>query len=349
MARKLARIVQIDSVRKHPNADTLDLCMIGGWQVVTRLGEYTAGDYAIYLEVDSWVPVEVAPFLVKTVAPREYDGIKGERLRTVKLRGEVSQGLLLPLYDYPAVVGAFHKTRVYNPDGDNSIDVTEVMGIVKYEAPIPACLNGVVKGNWPVQVPKTDEERIQNLTKKWPLLSSLVYEVTEKLEGSSMTAGMVNGEFIVCSRNLNLAEAEGNSLWKQARRYDLENKMRAEGLDNLVFQGELIGEGVEDNHYGIKGQDFYVYSVYDVARGCYLSPRARREIVAHLGLKHVPVIAEEMSLAAYTPDQVLAMADGKSAIAPTKLREGLVFKNCGPGQEHWKAVSNQYLLKHGTR
>jgi RNA ligase (TIGR02306 family) len=349
MARKLARIVQIDSVRKHPNADTLDLCMIGGWQVVTRLGEYTAGDYAIYLEVDSWVPVEVAPFLVKTVEPREYNGIKGERLRTVKLRGEVSQGLLLPLNDYPAVVREFHKTRVYTPGGDNSIDVTDVLGIVKYEAPIPACLNGVVKGNWPVQVPKTDEERIQNLTKKWPLLSSLVYEVTEKLEGSSMTAGMVNGDFIVCSRNLNLAESADNSLWKQARRYDLENKLRAEGIDNLVFQGELIGEGVEDNHYGIKGQDFYVYSVYDVARGCYLSPRARREIVAQLGLKHVPVIAEEMSITDMSPADILEFADGNSLLAATKLREGVVFKNCGPTQEHWKAVSNKYLLKHGTR
>lgn len=157
--RVLARITQIDDVRTHPNADLLDLCMIGGWQVVSKRGEFKAGDYALYFEVDSWIPNAVAPFLSKGQPPKEYNGVLGERLRTVRLRGEVSQGLLLPIDSCPAAKAAFHKTRPVIPGVPDEIDVTALLGIQKYEAPIPACLAGKVRGNFPSVFPKTDEER----------------------------------------------------------------------------------------------------------------------------------------------------------------------------------------------
>lgn len=95
--RKLATVETISAIRNHENADALELAMVRGWQVVVRRGEFQPGDKVIYLEIDSWVPTEIAPFLSKGQEPRVYEGVMGERLRTVKLRQEISQGLILPL------------------------------------------------------------------------------------------------------------------------------------------------------------------------------------------------------------------------------------------------------------
>lgn len=133
--RKMAYIVKIDQVKQHPDADMLDVCFVDGWQIVTKMGEFKQHDLAIYATIDSWVPTELAPFLSKGKEPRVYNGIKGERLRTVRLRKQISQGLLLQLKgDGPSGV-AYHITR---PDGIHQFvvegdDVTEVLGIQKWE------------------------------------------------------------------------------------------------------------------------------------------------------------------------------------------------------------------------
>jgi RNA ligase (TIGR02306 family) len=95
--RKMATIRKIDDIRPIEGADAIECAVVGGWQVVVKKGEYNVGDLAVYLEIDSFVPHELAPFLSKGQEPREFNGVKGERLRTVKLRGVTSQGLLLPL------------------------------------------------------------------------------------------------------------------------------------------------------------------------------------------------------------------------------------------------------------
>ena len=337
--RKLASIRKISEIRPIANADAIECAVVDGWNVVVKRGEFIAGDLAVYFEVDSWIPTAIAPFLSKGQEPREYNGVLGERLRTVKLRGQLSQGLLLHLGAINIVWLNEYKVPGY--------DLTDILGIQKYEPPVPAQLAGVVRGAWPSALPKTDEERIQNLVGDWDHLKTLAYEITEKLEGSSMSAGSIDRDFMVCSRNLNLARSETNTLWALAIRYDIENKMQTLGLDNLFFQGEVIGEGIQGNHYGLKGQEFRVFSVYDIAGGRYLAPAERRELVAGMGLQHVPVIAECAKLA-MTVESVLAMADDHSKLNTAKLREGLVFKALDDAnQTHWKAVSNQYLLKHG--
>ena len=338
--RKLASIRKISEIRPIANADSIECAVVDGWNVVVKRGEFIAGDLAVYFEVDSWIPTELAPFLSKGQEPREYNGVRGERLRTVKLRGQLSQGLLLHLGVIN--IGWLNEYKV------PGYDLTDIIGIQKYEPPVPAQLAGVVRGAWPSALPKTDEERIQNLVGDWDHLKTLAYEITEKLEGSSMSVGSIDRDFMVCSRNLNLARSETNTLWALAIRHDIENKMQTLGLDHLVFQGEVIGEGVQGNHYGIKGQEFYVFAVYDVARGRYLAPAERREITARMGLQHVPVLTESTALDTMTVESVLALADGNSKINTAKLREGLVFKALDDvNQTHWKAVSNQYLLKHG--
>ena len=335
--RKLASIQKILDISPIEGADAIEVATVNSWKVViAKKDNYKVGDLVIYCEVDSWIPHALAPFLSKGQYPRVYDGVEGERLKTVRLRGTTSQGLILPIY-------LVNPDQMIPQEGD---DVSELLGIVKFEPPVPASLAGISKGSFPSVVPKTDEERIQNLTNEWPVLNGYFYEVTEKLEGSSMTVGLVNDEFIVCSRNLNLKEVEGNTLWDLARRYNLETLLRDTVGQNIVFQGEVIGEGVQGNHYGIKGQDFYVFAIYDADTGCYWDAKRRRVLCGLLGLKHVPVIDEGAYFTGQTIDNVLAQADGQSLLNPKQLREGIVCKRID-GQEHWKAVSNKYLLKHG--
>jgi RNA ligase (TIGR02306 family) len=188
----------------------------------------------------------------------------------------------------------------------------------------------------------------QNITNELSHLVDHTYEVTEKLEGSSCQFGRIDGEFLVLSRNLNLAESDGNSMWQQVRKYDVEQKMIKYNMDNLMIQTEIIGEGIQGNHYGIKGQDIYVFAVYDTNRGQFVSPEVRNMICHQLQLKHVPVIGQFplsaiITLGDTVVGSILEYADGNSLINKGKLREGVVFKRVD-GQEHFKAVSNAYLL-----
>ena len=353
--RKLASIRPIREIKSIPGADAICAYRVDSWWVVDSIGKYAVGEMVVYCEPDSWIPHELAPFLSKGQEPREYDGIKGERLRTVKLRGQVSQGLILPI-THELQVEFSHTFQTF--EGARSLDegdeVTEMLGIVKYEPPVPACLAGVVKGAFPSCFPETDEERIQNLTATYAELQECEYEETEKLEGSSMSVGLIpcgyGLDFIVCSRNLNLKETEDNTLWKVARKYDIERKLLdVASSDGIIIQGELIGEGIQSNYYGIKGHDFYVFAIYDIGRGKYYPPEQRRQLCEKLGLKHTPLLSPNRSLKGMTIDDVLKAADGKSQINPAKLREGVVYKRADGSklQEHFKAVSNKYLIATG--
>lgn len=157
--RKLASVRKVTDILPIPDADAIECAIVGGgWPVVVKKGEFQVGDLAIYFEIDSWIPHELAPFLSKGKEPREYNGVKGERLKTVRLRGQLSQGLLLHIslklnLDFSYHVTAFERGL---QEGD---DVTELLGIQKWEAPVPACLAGQVRGNFPSFLVKTDQER----------------------------------------------------------------------------------------------------------------------------------------------------------------------------------------------
>ena len=341
--RKLATIRRIDALTPIDGADAIECATVGGWKVVVKKGEYTVGDLAVYCEIDSWIPTELAAFLSKGKEPREFEGIKGERLRTVKLRGQLSQGLLLPL----STVYCLSPTTEVDIMGD---DVSEPLGIVKYEAPIPAQLAGEVKGMFPGWIQKTDQERIQNLREEldyW-LKEQHAWEVTEKLDGSSMTVYLRDGEFGVCSRNLELKPSETNSLWKVAVRNDLELKLRRANR-NLALQGELIGEGIQGNPYKQKGQEFFLFDIYDIDTSKYLTPAERNAFVEEHDIKHVPVLAfgAELTntLGVNSIDGILKFAEGKSVMGMIGCeREGLVFKS-ETMQCSFKAISNKFLLK----
>ena len=335
--RKLASIRKIDSIRPIEGADAIECAVVGGWSVVVKKGEYAVGDLAVYCEIDSWIPHNLAPFLSKGKEPRVFEGVIGERLKTIKLRGQLSQGLLLPL---SVVFELSPTTEVDIVD----VDVTEALGIIKWEMPIPAQLAGVMKGPFPSVIPKTDQERVQNLVEEIRAAcdAGSQFEITEKLEGSSMTCYLIDGEFGVCSRNIDLKETEGNAFWTTAREFDIEAKMRLVG-DNFAIQGELIGPGIQNNIYKLSKTEFHVYDMYDIHAGKYLTPEARRAGIWTMGLTHVPVIIGDKDLGVGSVEDILTWAEGKSSLNPKQEREGIVFKQTKGGMS-FKAISNKYLL-----
>lgn len=327
--RKMATVRRIDAIGPIEGADAIEVATVGGWKVVIKKGEFQAGDLAVYCEIDSWIPTELAPFLSKGKEPREFEGIKGERLRTVKLRGQISQGLLLNLDN------VIPETHSFGEDSD----VSEYLNIVKWEKAIPAQLAGQVKGNFPTQIPKTDQERVQNLKKEIASAQGAVFEVTEKLEGSSMTVYKIDGVFGVCSRNLDLKRDENNSFWATAIKLDIENKMAFS--DNFAIQGELIGPGIQGNIYNLSNLEFRVFDIYDIKDGCYLNPADRENIIGRMGLDHVPVLDDAFVLND-SIEELLNLAEGTSRLGDTE-REGIVFKEVNGGIT-FKAISNKYLL-----
>lgn len=341
--RKLASIQRIAEIKPIEGADLIQAYRIDGWWVVDKKGAYQVGDLVTYIECDSFVPTELAPFLSKGKEPRIYNSVKGERLRTIRLRKQISQGLLLPLKgDGPSGV-AYHITR---PDGIHQYvvegdDVTEVLGIQKWEPP-PEFSHADAKGLFPSFIPKTDQDRIQNIGRNIEAAKAagLKFEVTEKLEGSSLTAFFYEGEFGVCSRNLELKPSEDNTFWATAIRYGLEEKLRSLGRE-IALQGELIGPGIQGNIYKLTQFEFHIFDVYDIREGKYLLPADRRALLDDLGLIHAPVVETEFELT--TVPEMIKLADGLSALYET-LREGLVFKQID-GDMTFKAISNEYLIK----
>jgi RNA ligase (TIGR02306 family) len=342
--RKLASIRVIDSIGPIDGADAIEVATVGGWKIVVKKGEFAVGDLAVYLEIDSWVPTELAPFLSKGKEPREFEGIKGERLRTIKLRGQLSQGLLLPFTAKMAIdIGAGPGAKFSDYE---DMDVSEHLNIVKWEKPMNAQLAGMARGNFPSQIPKTDQERVQNLKKEVAAAaeSNAVFEVTEKLEGSSMTCYLIEGVFGVCSRNLDLKETADNTFWQVARREGVEEKMKA--IDehwDFAIQGELIGPGIQGNIYNLSKPEFYVFDVYNIQQGTYLKPADRLALVQRMGLNHVPVIHPSWPVTS-SIEGILETAEGQTVLLTSNTeREGIVFKEVNGGMT-FKAISNKYLL-----
>ena len=252
----------------------------------------------------------------------------------------VSQGLLLSLHNL-----AVYKALLGTNDWREGQDVTEGLGIQKWEAPINAQLAGVARGNFPNFLRKTDQERIQNCWKDVQRHGEEVFEVTQKLDGSSCTIYWNRGDFGVCSRNLDLKSTEDNSFWKIARKYELCGRM--ERLErNLAIQGELCGPGIQGNPEKLSANDLYVFDIYDIDTGNYLTSEERLDLVATLDLKHVPVIGySKPGTYGDTVDQFLKAAEGVSLLnnGANKVREGLVFKST-ESQFSFKSISNAYLL-----
>ncbi len=327
--RHLATIQRIKALEPIEGADAILKASVLGWQLVVKKGEFAVGDLCVYCEIDSLMP-ERPEF--------EFLQARGMRVRTIRLRGQVSQGICFPLSILP------QGTEI-----TEGADVTEMLGIIKYEAPIPASLAGVAKGGFPSFIPKTDETRIQVLQELLDKYQGEPCFITEKLDGSSVTYYLRGGEFGVCSRNLELLETPDNTLWKVARELDIENKLRATG-QNLALQGELIGEGVQGNKYRLRGQQVFFFNVFNIDQYKYLDFAEWLRFTKELDLSPVPVLHDQFPLPNSIPELVQLSA-GRSALFDVH-REGIVIRPLTERQDmigrvSFKAISPDFLLKFG--
>lgn len=346
--RKLATIRTISAIADIPGADKIETAYIDGWTVVVEKGKHYPGEQIVFVEIDAWIPHDLAPFLSKGKEPREYQGIKGERLRSVKLRGQLSQGLVLPI----SSLAVKTESGDYLGDWDqfDGHDVSERLGIVKWEREIPAQLRGQAKGNFPAFLRKTDQERVQNLVREIERIRESgepeMFEVSIKLDGTSFTAYHNDGATGFCSRNLELKPEDEGSVYAQVfSKYHLADALAATGM-NVAIQGEIMGPGIQGNRENLTEPTLYVFDVFDIDARQYMNPGERMNFFSmflqHLGVQHVPLLCFIDSLPAVT--DILRMADGKSINNP--VREGIVFKSCDRDFS-FKAISDTFLLKGG--
>jgi len=336
--RQLATIQQIKRLEPIPEADAIEKAQILGWQLVVKKGEFKEGDLCVYCEIDSLMPDKP-----------EFEFLKprGMRIRTVRLRGQISQGIAFPLSILP-------------PDFSYDIgtDCTQVLGIIKYEPPIPACLSGVVKGKFPSFIPKTDETRVQVLQKVLDKYNGEQCYITEKLDGSSATYYLKDGEFGVCSRNLDLLEDANNSFWKVVRQLNIEEKLKSLNM-NIALQGELVGEGIQDNKLKLKGQTVFFFNAFNIDALQYLDFSAFKNLIDTLELKTVPII-DECACLNNSIDVLVSAATRKSLINPNVWAEGIVVRplkekidlllsneNFNNGRVTFKVINPEFLLKYG--
>lgn len=337
--RKLASIQTIISLTPISGADKIETAKVLGWNVVVQKGLYKEGDKVIYCEIDSLCP-DWPEF--------EFLRPRGMRIRTVRLKGQISQGICFPL-------SILSDPRVFCVDDD----VTDILGIVKYEPPIPANLGGTVKGSFPSFLCKTDETRVQVLQPVLDKYKGTPCYVMEKLDGSSATYFIKDGEFGVCSRNLELKETEGNTFWKVARELDIENKLKSLGY-NCAIQGELIGEGIQDNKYKLKGQTVHFFSVFDIDKYEYAGYEKFINTMKDLGLNIVPIISKDAYILENDIEALVKTSIGKSALNPDAWREGIVIRPLNETIDHevsnghlhhdrisFKAINPEFLLKYG--
>jgi RNA ligase (TIGR02306 family) len=338
--RKMASIQKIAEVKPIDGADFIVSYRVNGWNVVDKKDAYQVGDLVVYIEIDAWCPNSLCSFLSKGREPREFNGVKGEKLRTVRLRGTYSQGLILPF----SVMNVEQDGIVYESLADVDTDVSEILNIQRWEPPIPACLAGKMKGNFPSFIPKTDQTRIENLNReleKWKE-QELQFTIEEKLEGSSFCGYVYNDREGVCSRNIDLHETEDNTYWQMAKKYDILNKIKSTGK-NLAIYGETLGNGIQGNIYNITGHDLYIFDIYLIDERRYMLPSERYQLVNSLGLKSVPVIGKITIDDRVDQKMLIEMAEGKSALYNTE-REGIVVK-CNTENISFKAISRKYLSK----
>jgi len=332
--RKLASIQQVLALHAIPNADAIELAQINGWQCVVKKGDFQVGDLGLYFEIDAVPPDRpMFDFLWKGQAKRPAS----LRIRTARLRGALSQGLLMPINLFPECVGA-----------DEGQDVSEALGVYKYEPPAPDGM-GDYRGPFPSMVAKTDEMRIQSFPQLIDELRGRPYVATLKCDGTSATFCMFEHSFHACGRNHSIADAD-NIFWRVARKYNLPEIMAQH--PELALQGEVVGPGIQKNRMGLKAVEFRAFNIYDMRYSRSLDHDQCFAFYEQYGIPAAPVVEEGPDFQ-HTVESLLQLAEGLYPGTKNE-REGIVirprigqFSQTLAGRLSFKAISNRFLLKGG--
>src|SRR5437870_616436 len=374
--RTLARVVTIDELLPIEGADRIELAIVGGWQVVVQKGLYVINDTkAVYFEVDSLLDTERPYFSsLATLSSKllhVVDGRTHARIKTMKLRKQLSQGFCIPLSE----------TGITAKVGD---DLTDKLGVIKYEKSEEKAMNNSGSANpkngtsalgFPKFVPKTDQTRVQNITALYnkAVEQGEKFEESFKLDGSSLTAFVRDCVSGVASRNVGFRledEPRGlvatvvrflqhcrsrgirNAKWERVIKKDdntftqmvaeakLIEAIRLDGR-NLAIQGEMVGPSIQKNFEGVDKNEFYCYDIYLIDEQRYMLPTERQLFLTNYRVQGVPI--NNVGVLPATVADALTRADGPSGIKG-KYREGFVYKST-TRDFSFKVISNTYLLK----
>ncbi|MCD8012135.1 MAG: RNA ligase (ATP) [Lachnospiraceae bacterium] len=343
--RKLASVQMVHHVNAIEGADRIECVQVLGWNVVAKKGEFRVGDYCVYFEVDSFLPVcEQFEFLRSSCFKNDDYMGQGFRLKTQRFRGQISQGLILP-------------TDILPQDREYVLgeDVTELLGVRKWDIEEKVTGSGTVIGEMPFGIPKTDEMRIQSfpeLITEFKKVPS--YYISTKMDGTSVTMYWKKEEsgwrFGVCGRNYEYADDGKCAFWEYAKKNRIEEKLREKNLPELAIQGEFCGGGIQKNRLKLKFPEWYVFTVIDLQTHRRLSLEKMTELCTVLGLHQVPVEETGEVFPYHTVDELLERARGKYASGMHK--EGIVIRPTEPvfsytlsGPLSMKVLNNDYLLK----
>lgn len=338
--RKLASVQVVTDILPIEGADRIELAKVLGWQCVTLKNEFKKGDLAVYFEVDSFLPVcDKFEFLRKTSYKKNNLMGEGFRLRTMKMRGEISQGLLQPI----SVL----------PEGDWEVgdDVTEILGVKKWEIEEITDHSGTIIAELPEYITKTDEMRVQSMP---GLIEEFKkagrYYITTKMDGSSSTLWIKNGKVRCGGHNYEFADDGKSGFWEYIKKKGIEEKVRALGIDNLTIQGELCGGGIQKNRLRLKEPEWYVFTIVDRTTNRRLSLYNMMAVCEKLGLTMVPVEEIGDNFTYDTVEKLLERAKGRYACGNRK--EGIVIRPVIPCYSKilgaplsMKVLNNEYLLK----
>jgi len=310
--RKLATITEVATVFPIPGADFIEgiTMTTNSWECVVKKGEVQPGDKVLYLEIDSAVPAKDKrfAFLADAGCERNMNGKRVYRLKTVKRKKQISQGLALPLADFPE----FANCKI----GD---DVTDKLGVTVYDRQ-PARVGrfgfsiGRSAGKFPGFIKKTDQERIQSMSKS--LLERIKdhpFEITVKMDGTSCTMYYNKDKFGVCSRNLevrdpNICDPFFVRVWKRIKKlfgygsrpphyidnsvyWDMEKQYavhdtltkycKATGR-NLALQGEICGPNIQSNRENLDERRYFIFDIFDIDNQRYLTSDERKKVIAEI-------------------------------------------------------------------
>jgi RNA ligase (TIGR02306 family) len=337
MERKLVSIQVIDSLAPIEGADNILQARVMGWTVVVKKGEFAPGDRCVFFEIDSVLP--------DGPAWSEFMRARGFRVRTLKLRGVLSQGLALPVSIVPAAAAAASSG---DPAALAAGDLRDRLGVTKYEPVLPDARE--IAGPFPARVPKTDEIRLQSALGVLDELRGREFYVTTKCDGTSATYVRDGDTLVACSRNWAVARGD-NHVWRLAAKHELEARLPPE----IAIQGEVCGPGIQKNRLGLAEVSLFVFSVYDLRAGRFLDHAAFVDFCAEHRLPTVPIerVVRGAEAAAYAHNLDGWLEAARGFYAGTKQRkEGIVVRPLveAPsavlgGRLSFKVINNDFLLK----
>jgi RNA ligase (TIGR02306 family) len=327
---KLASIQTISEIRPIDGADRIEAATVLGYQTVIKKGEFRPGDLCVWHEPDTVVAEKP-----------EYEFLRkqGFRLKVSRFKGQVSQGLALPMNVLPAA------------DYTLGQDVTEQTGIRKYEKPLSPNLIGVAKGAFPSWIPKTDEPNLRSFPAALEEFIGRECVITQKVDGTSATYYVRSGKFGVCTRNLELLEDANSMFWRIAQEHRVREALATLGGD-FAIQGEVHGEGIQGNHLDVKGVSLRVFNLFDIGAHAYASHVELEKFCTAAGLQMVREVWRGEFR--FTLPQLVELASAQD-YAPGRPAEGIVIRPVQEarsrilesGRLSSKVISERYALKHG--